>query len=690
MKKIIFILVFCLFMLTATSAYAKTSAELFDELEARCVYTDENNVIKMAAFKIDEVPADMVLEINGETYAVTEAPVDGMVYQSVDTQKTAEGIISISFFAEGESAVFETPAVKIVSGKEGEWTASDDGHRLYTYNGSDEEVVVPNFYNNKPIVVIGGRYENESYINILDGKTEGFKKIYISDGITGIHHCTFRGIATLEDIRLPETLVSIGGISFYETGLNCPIELPKTTRIVYGNAFRDTKITSLKLNEGLEYIYPQAFINCKNIGGELVLPESLVRIGYSAFYGCSGLKGPLTIPAGVKAVEKAAFYNCSGFNGKLTLCEGVESVGLLCFGGYGVNMGFTELELPSSLKQIDAYAFQNCVSVKRIELKEGLEAIGDGAFDHCCGAENEKLVIPSTVKTIGGDYNVEENTLYGDHVFYDFGKDESFKEFEVAEGNTNFDTIGGVLYDAAHTRMIAYPRGKTDETFILPDTVTQLDALSFSRPAYLKKLVLPDSYVLSTEVPKNSLNIDGNSLSVALYGFNNISEIAVSENNPNYTTKDGLLYSKDMKTLWYIPLGIEGEVNIDSRCEKMEKGCVYIASAAKVMWEKLVIGGGIKTIDDNTVKMINDNIKQKISIENSFYLAFDKDGKICAASYKYGDADLSGQIDAADAELVLKYICGINVKDKINLTAADIDQNGVINLLDVISIKALA
>ena len=81
-------------------------------------------------------------------------------------------------------------------------------------------------------------------------------------------------------------------------------------------------------------------------------------------------------------------------------------------------MCFNKLVLPNSLTKIGPCTFQYCTKIPELTLNEGLEVISDGAFDHMTGLENTSLTIPSTVKTIGGDYLVNENTGYGGHVFY--------------------------------------------------------------------------------------------------------------------------------------------------------------------------------------------------------------------------------------------------------------------------------
>ena len=84
------------------------------------------------------------------------------------------------------------------------------------------------------------------------------------------------------------------------------------------------------------------------------------------------------------------------------------------------------------------------------------------------------LLFRSTVKTIGGDYLVDKNTGYGGHVFYDMGKTETFKSIYTASGNKYFTSLDGVLYSADRTRMLAYPRGKRETVFEIPEGVTQL------------------------------------------------------------------------------------------------------------------------------------------------------------------------------------------------------------------------
>jgi hypothetical protein len=62
----------------------------------------------------------------------------------------------------------------------------------------------------------------------------------------------------------------------------------------------------------------------------------------------------------------------------------------------------THVKVDSSVKEIHAWAFKDCVSLVEVEFSEGLEVIGHGAFHNCT---NLMLInkLPSTLKEIGED-----------------------------------------------------------------------------------------------------------------------------------------------------------------------------------------------------------------------------------------------------------------------------------------------
>ena len=165
-----------------------------------------------------------------------------------------------------------------------------------------------------------------------------------------------------------------------------------------------------------------AFYKCKNLTGDLVIPNSVKEIGEKAFYDCTGFNGTLTlsnalsvipedafsycssltgdlvIPNSVKEIGNSAFYNCTGFNGTLTLSNKLETIGSYAF--YGCS-GFTgSLILPNSLTTIGELAFQECEGFTELTLPNALSVIPHQAF-YGCKSLSGNLVIPASVKEIG-------------------------------------------------------------------------------------------------------------------------------------------------------------------------------------------------------------------------------------------------------------------------------------------------
>lgn len=677
-----------------TTGISLFACELIDDvIDMKSVYVDESNNLRALYFEYrGNVYSDNIkIGINGNIFDSEGEPDGrGYVYKYFDKGEAvvSSQAVEIQFFIDDESSkkYIEKP-VKIIEGKQGEWEVSD-GHTLSAYTGSDKDVTIPNFYNNEIITGVEGYADDENWYSILNGNEniESFSSIVISDGIINVGNYAFCDMKELKKVVLPESTEIIGGAVFAATPLTGDIAIPENVREIYAYAFMNTDITGLTLNDNLERLCSYAFYNCKNIKGEIKLPDTLYYLGMCAFYECEGISGGITVPGSLEEIGDGAFFNCSGLNGDLILEEGVREIGTLTFGADGAKkINFTSVKLPSTLKKIGPYAFQYCTGIKTISLPEGLEVISDGAFDHMSGLEDEKMVIPSTVKTIGGDYNVDENTGYGGHVFYDMGKNETFTAFEVAKGNEYFKAVDGVLYSKDMTRMVAYPRGKGDVYFEIPEGITQIDEMAFSRAYYLKKVILPDSYVITDDLPENILNQDANSLSGALYVYTSVDEIGVKDTNTNYTTVDGILYSKNMTCVYYIPNKYTGDVNIPESVRKIEKGCMFAANKGNTNWNNIYIPPTMVYMDENTVEFLNKYFKGYVIMDNSIYYEMDNDNLIKEVPYTYGDVNMDGYIDDRDSALTLKYISGILEKNVVfNEKAANVNLDSYIDLVDII------
>ena len=105
----------------------------------------------------------------------------------------------------------------------------------------------------------------------------------------------------------------------------------------------------------------------------------------------------------VKVIPKSAFSCWWGKYGNqdysrlmnVELCDGLEIIGEHAFDHC---KSLVQIIIPSSVKVIGIFAFLGCSQLMNVELSEGLERIGMGAFSSCTSLEC--ISIPSTIKVI--------------------------------------------------------------------------------------------------------------------------------------------------------------------------------------------------------------------------------------------------------------------------------------------------
>ena len=193
------------------------------------------------------------------------------------------------------------------------------------------------------------------------------------------------------------------------------------------NAFPWTACSTIKFGKNVRSIGERAFNGCRNLNGDLTLPDSVQTIGAGAFQGCEKLSGDLTIPDSVVEIGEGAFRDCKNLNGTLTLGKNLRTIGKEAFSGCAftgsltIPEGVTEiadsafgagiplkkygmftgtLTLPSTLKTIGAEAFAYTDFSGELLIPDGVTSIGANAFKECDGFGG-LLSLPDNVKTVG-------------------------------------------------------------------------------------------------------------------------------------------------------------------------------------------------------------------------------------------------------------------------------------------------
>ena len=146
-----------------------------------------------------------------------------------------------------------------------------------------------------------------------------------------------------------------------------------------------------------------AFYKCKNLTGDLVIPNSVKEIGNSAFYNCTGFNGTLTLSNKLETIGRSAFLGCSEFKGSLILPNSLTTIGELAFQKCE---GFTELTLPNALSVIPDQAFYGCKSLSgNLVIPASVKEIGRLAFNLCTALNGDsenpsQITLPESLEKI--------------------------------------------------------------------------------------------------------------------------------------------------------------------------------------------------------------------------------------------------------------------------------------------------
>lgn len=447
-----------------------------------------------------------------------------------------------------------------------EFTLSDD-EMSYVVTGTgiciDSDIVIPSTYNNLPVKEIGpgAFYEFTAMTSVvipdsvltIGGsafrKCSSLASVFLGNSVASIGDGAFGQCSKLESINIPASVKRIGVLAFNECG-----------RLIYNdyeggkylgsksNPYRalisvsDKTRATYTINENTSILYSYVFSDCKNMV-TIDLPNSIAFIGASAFSQCSRLAS-VTFGEKLETIESSAFYYCTALK---------------------------DIKFPNSLKNIGDYAFYYCMKLSNASFGNSLETIGENAFQFCCTLES--VTFPMSVEEIGK---------------YAFNDCTKLKNVETLNSNT----IIGVGFYKCPIETASVPANTissiANENLISINVIggDSIEEYAFSIPfgwcVNLREVTIADSV---TAIAEN-----------AFQGCMNLTSITVDENNGNYKSIDGNLYSKDGKTLIRYAIG---KTNTEF---KIPSGVIAIAAEAFYNGKNLInveIADTVFSIGDN-------------------------------------------------------------------------------------------
>ena len=407
-------------------------------------------------------------------------------------------------------------------------------------------------------------------------------KIDLPDNLKTLGKAAFKGCVSLTSVRIPKSLA--------EAGIPSPVDQRDKPGPVFEGC---SSLASYDVEEGNSLYRSidgvlfsrdgKTLIKCPEgkVAEVYTVPDGVVTIKSRAFSHCDSIEA-IVFSNGVKYIEDSAISDCSRLK-SLTLPNDFQRVAdesenklfnqlfqLPCLPMLSGTNELTSINVPEnsrSFKSIDGVLYDGfgvtllkCPPNTEIEnfvVPESVKSLQPGAFFNC--SDLKTITIHEDVG------HIEENSFIGC---------SGLVAINVAEKNPPCKSINGVLFmrnaGGNPIALVKYPSASDRESYEIPDTVKKICNRAFADSRSLKSVKIHE------KVEKIEFG--------AFLGCAALESIDVDENNPNYRSIDGVLFSKDGTTLLCYPQGKSDENYVVPKgASKIETRAFYGCSKLKTI-----------------------------------------------------------------------------------------------------------
>ena len=200
-----------------------------------------------------------------------------------------------------------------------------------------------------------------------------------------------------KNVILPASVCEIAQNAFYDNKTLERIDMTSCNKLtIIGElAFAGCEnLTNIIFPENIEEIGGTAFSNCEALASvDLSNCKKLDKIGESAFNWCPSLEEVL-LPESLSSIGKSAFCGCKIRNIDFSACKLLSKFPDSLF---NMCKSLEEVVWPPHLKEIGDVAFSDCESLRRVELPDSVEVLGEQVFSGC---KLKSLSLPKNIKKL--------------------------------------------------------------------------------------------------------------------------------------------------------------------------------------------------------------------------------------------------------------------------------------------------
>ena len=282
-------------------------------------------------------------------------------------------------------------------------------------------------------------------------------RLEVKKGITSVGG--FRYCFTLQEVSLPEGLISLDEFAFMDCQKLQEIRLPKSLKTLGRGTFAGCHaLPEIELPEDLETVGEGALMNCLSLTS-VVIPASVIEMGDRPFSGDWALK-TVEIKGNVPRLSSSSFHECDALQEVLI----TGSVGTIGDDAFMDLDSLERVQIASGLKTIGKRAFWLCDNLTTVSLPDGVTSIGEEAFKECSSLTTINL--PNSITTIGanafngtkltGPLNIPSSLVsLGDNAFNGCGGITGTLVFPAAMENISTNVFAG----CSGIEEIVLPRG---------------------------------------------------------------------------------------------------------------------------------------------------------------------------------------------------------------------------------------